>query len=202
MSFELCGIRIGQIILQRRDRKVFSCFLWAVPCFETSQINYIYAAFSVRWEWTQTNSNLEQLTYSCCKERLYLSLCNVSCLFSCLCPPKKKQNMISKWLGQILSNLFFVCVWFFFSPKIFSHFHIFMHFWMFHAILSGWSKPRHNATKHSSLPTLLAKRTFHTTLCEFFTNSSGCWGPGRLTPKFKSKFTTCGSVFFPKKKCI
>ena len=50
-------------------------------------------------------------------------------------------------------------------PKKCSHFHFFMYFWMFHAILSaqkifspkffssmscGWSKAQHNATKHSS----------------------------------------------------
>ncbi len=49
----------------------------------------------------------------CCKERLYMSLYDV------ICPS----------------------IPFFFSPlKIICHFHFFMHFWMFHAILSAQKK--------------------------------------------------------------
>ena len=50
--------------------------------------------------------------------------------------------------GNCMQLLGFFC--FFHLQKSSCHFHFFMHFWMFHAILSGCSKPRHNATKHST----------------------------------------------------
>ena len=67
------------------------------------------------------------------------------------------------WAAQaILSNFNFWNKKTLFSPKIFfhlhkifSHVHFFMHFWMFHAILSGWRKARHNAARHSSFSFLL-----------------------------------------------
>ena len=76
---------------------------------------------------------------------------------------------------------------FFLPPQNFSHFHFFMHFWMFHAILSvkfqpkffftqnfssmscGWSKAWYNATKHSSFLLFPPPTVF------FYSWETQCW---------------------------
>ena len=78
-----------------------------------------------------------------------MSLWYVGCPSSCLWQdsPSWKNDFWVAW--AILDNFCFQKKKFS-PPKKFFPPSLFMHFWMFHAILSGWSKVWHNATKHSS----------------------------------------------------
>ena len=68
----------------------------------------------------------------CCKERLYLPLCDV--VRPVVCRGKTPTQAIFK---QLSFSEFFFTPNVFSPPKLFSHIHFFLHFWVFHAIMSA-----------------------------------------------------------------
>ena len=61
------------------------------------------------------------------------------------------RAILTTFIFRFFFSHFFSPNFFLYIQKNFSYFHFFMYFWMFHATPSGWSKVRHNPTKHSSL---------------------------------------------------
>ena len=136
-----------KILFQEETTETFTTYIWMDVVSSVSAVLFR--------SWFRKGSLLMFGVFG----RGVFSLCDVVCQIfrdrTALPPLPPSWFLGSSGNFEISFSNFFHLNFFFHLQICFSHFHFCVYFWMFHAILSGWSKARHNASKHSSLDSSL-----------------------------------------------